>query len=70
MEIISEKTYNIIDNEPALGKQIESVVRVDREEYIEGLVDAFIQGCNEPNDEFELEDKSLGVTQLYTLGDT
>ena len=68
MEIISEKTYNVMDEEPHLGKQIESVVRVDREEYMEGLVDAFINGANETTDTFEIESVSLGVTQLYTLG--
>lgn len=67
MKIISSNIYNLIDGEPHLGKQEEIVVSVDREEYIEGLIAAFSNGCTEPSDEFELENKELEIIQSYTL---
>ena len=67
MEIVSEKTYNVMDGEPALGRQVEMVVAVDRDEYIDALVDAFINGNTETTDTFEIHDKDIGI-QEYHLG--
>lgn len=68
MEIVSSQTFNVMDGEPQLGKQIEAVIRVDRDEYIEALVDAFMNGCDSVGDEFEIEDRELDIIQTYQLG--
>ena len=44
MTILSEKGYNVMDGEPSLGKQIETVVQVSREEYLEALTLLFLEG--------------------------
>lgn len=67
MEIVSEKTYNVMDGEPHLGKQIEMIVGVNRDEYLEGLVDAFANGSNETTDTFEIAEDDIGI-QEYHLG--
>ena len=69
MEIVSEHEYNVMDGEPHLGKQIETTIQVSRDEYIEGLVDAFLNGCESVGDEFEIEDRELDIVQSYRLGD-
>ena len=66
MQVVSEKTYSVMDGEPHLGKQIETVVEVDREEYIEALIDAFLEGKDHKDDTFIVDDGDY--EQEYTLG--
>ena len=66
MEVISEKTYSVMEGEPHLGKQTETIVRVDREEYLEALMKAFSDGANETSDGFTMQGL---YEQEYTLGD-
>lgn len=67
MEVISSKRYPVMDGEPHLGTVVETEVRVDREEYIEALVEAILDGCNETTDTFRVVDDEH--EQTYTLGD-
>lgn len=66
MQVVSEKTYNVMDGEPHLGKQIETVVEVDREEYIEALIEAFLEGADSSDYEVTVTDGDFEVG--YQLG--
>lgn len=66
MQVISQKTYAVMDGEPHLGKQIETVVEVDREEYIEALVVALSSGLDSVDDTFTVSDGDY--EEEYTLG--
>ena len=67
MEIISQKTYSVMDGEPQLGRQVESIVRVGRDEYMEALVDVLLNGADGTDDKVIVVDD--GYVQEYTLGD-
>ena len=68
MEIISEKTYNVMDGEPHLGKQIERIVRVDRDEYLEAIIGLFLEGnATSTNDSVIVVDDDFVID--YSLGD-
>ena len=68
MEVISEKTYNVMDGEPHLGKQIERIVRVDRDEYLEAIIGLFLEGnATSTNDSVIVVDDDFVID--YSLGD-
>jgi hypothetical protein len=56
-----------MDGEPHLGKQIEMTVEVSRDEYIEGIVTALLEGYDDISDTFEISDGDY--IQEYSLGD-
>ena len=66
MQIVSEKIYDVVPGERHLGKQIETVVEVSREEYIEALSEAFLEGAEHKDDTFIVSDGDW--EQEYTLG--
>ena len=45
------------------------IIAVSRDEYLEGIVDAFLQGCDSVYDCFDIEDSEYDLIQTYQLGD-
>ena len=66
MEVISQNIYKGGFNMPNNVSQIERIVRVEREEYIEVIIDGFIEGLNEITDKVIVIDDDY--VQEYTLG--
>ena len=50
MKIISKKTYNVMDGEPALGKEIITIVSVSRDEYLDAITEAILEGAENVHD--------------------
>ena len=65
MQIISEKTYNVMDGEPALGKEIITIVSVSRDEYLDALTEAILDGAEGIYDIATVRDM---YEQEYELG--
>jgi len=66
MRVISEETYDVVPGEKHLGKQVETVVEVDREEFIGAMIEAFLEGKQNADDTFIVEDGEY--EQEYCLG--
>lgn len=66
MEVVSEKTYNVMDGEPHLGKQVETVIEVSRDEYIEALAESILNGSESTEDVFIVDDGDY--EQEYSIG--
>ena len=67
MEVISEKTYSVMEGEPHLGKQIETTVEVQRDEYMEAIIESILEGSDSTETSITVTDGDYEME--YTLGD-
>ena len=67
MEVISEKTYSVMEGEPHLGSQVETVIEVERDEYLEAIIESILGGSDTTDTSITVTDGDYEME--YTLGD-